>query len=217
MTRVNQDKNQEAPFDKKTEGAFSFPGKVSRRLHLFSQRMKGNQSALPGLTIYEIIEIFPEESQELIPKQIIKINKKIQPFYKWLDELYRSDYDEFTKWFIGQAGLFLYGPIKDIKYLTKLKKIRRLIKKMDSEDRISHNDVLKAKEVPIESLIPAQKKGARYFAQCPFHTDNHASMLINSNNTVKCFSCQFSGDVISLVQKMNNIKFIEAVKWLNNK
>lgn len=41
---------------------------------------------------------------------------------------------------------------------------------------------------------------------CPFHNDNHPSMIINpKKNIATCFSCQTTGNVISIVQKYEKL------------
>ncbi len=52
-------------------------------------------------------------------------------------------------------------------------------------------------------------------ALCPFHDDHTPSFSISSDKQIyKCFSCGESGNVITFVQKYNNISFIEALKLL---
>lgn len=63
------------------------------------------------------------------------------------------------------------------------------------------------------SYIDLQKKGRNYMAICPFHDDHRPSLCVNENTqTYRCFVCGEHGDVISFVQKYENISFTEAVK-----
>ncbi len=51
--------------------------------------------------------------------------------------------------------------------------------------------------------------------KCPFHQDNHPSFSVHKEKQIyKCFSCGESGNVITFVQKKNEISFMEAVKLL---
>ena len=52
-------------------------------------------------------------------------------------------------------------------------------------------------------------------ALCPFHNDHSPSFSVNGDKQIyKCFSCGESGNVITFVQKYNNISFQEAIKLL---
>lgn len=54
-------------------------------------------------------------------------------------------------------------------------------------------------------------------AVCPFHTEKTASLIIYPHTqSFYCFGCGESGDVISFVSKLFDIKPIEAVKKLNS-
>ncbi len=50
---------------------------------------------------------------------------------------------------------------------------------------------------------------------CPFHDDHSPSFSVHAEKQIyKCFSCGESGNVITFVQKYNNISFLEALKLL---
>jgi len=69
----------------------------------------------------------------------------------------------------------------------------------------------------IESFTHLQKAGINYKAICPFHNDSHPSMVVSeTRQTYHCFVCGAAGDVISFVQKYQNISFIEALRWCSN-
>lgn len=52
-------------------------------------------------------------------------------------------------------------------------------------------------------------------ALCPFHDDHSPSFSVHPEKQIyKCFSCGESGNVITFVQKYNNISFLEALKLL---
>ena len=67
------------------------------------------------------------------------------------------------------------------------------------KERVSIRDVLTSYGVKIRGNM----------CSCPFHKDRDPSMAIYENS-VKCFSCGFSGDIFSLTQKMDNCSFKEA-------
>lgn len=210
-----------------TQGGFSIskPERaMSARVSLrraIGHHSTGFPSCPRGLSIPQILDSFPDEARDMIPKQISRLRKFILPYKKWMEELYNKPYDNFTKWFIIEASLIMEAPIKEIAWLEKLQKMQSIIKRGGKHmGKISAGDILKAKYVPITSLIECKKKGGRYWAKCPFHVDGQErtpSMLINKNNTFKCFSCQIKGDSINFVRKLYGYNFVEAVRMLCQK
>lgn len=66
-----------------------------------------------------------------------------------------------------------------------------------------------------ESYISLEKRGASYWACCPFHHEKTPSFAINeANQYYHCFGCGASGDVIKFVCEMESVDFIEGVKML---
>ena len=60
-----------------------------------------------------------------------------------------------------------------------------------------------------------EKKGGTYWACCPFHHEKTPSFAVNeADQFYHCFGCGESGDVIKLVQNLENIEFMDAVKLL---
>jgi len=50
---------------------------------------------------------------------------------------------------------------------------------------------------------------------CPFHEEKTPSFRVTpARGFYHCFGCGEGGDVISFVQKINNVTFVEAVEWL---
>ena len=60
------------------------------------------------------------------------------------------------------------------------------------------------------------KVGRNRMCICPFHNDKHPSMKVDEKKGggFYCFGCQESGDVITLVAKINNIGNLEAAQKL---
>ena len=47
--------------------------------------------------------------------------------------------------------------------------------------------------------------------QCPFHDDSHASAGVNHEKDIfNCLACDISGDVYSIIQKIEGVGFREA-------
>lgn len=68
--------------------------------------------------------------------------------------------------------------------------------------------------------LPLVKKGRDYWACCPFHHEKTPSFAISEERQFfHCYGCKESGNVIKLVQHMENIEFLPAVellaKWAN--
>jgi len=80
-------------------------------------------------------------------------------------------------------------------------------------------DIERAKQVPIQELYDfgkTRETSERIQAKCPFHNETHGSFFIfKKQNKFHCFSCQEHGDSIDFIMKLNNLRFIEAVKELN--
>ncbi|MBO4839370.1 MAG: DNA primase [Lachnospiraceae bacterium] len=67
----------------------------------------------------------------------------------------------------------------------------------------------------VGSRIKLERKGANYFACCPFHSEKTPSFSVSSSRQMYyCFGCQAGGDVISFVQNYDNVSFTEAVTEL---
>ena len=71
----------------------------------------------------------------------------------------------------------------------------------------------------ISDYVPLNITGNRAKAVCPFHTEKTPSFHVNSERkSWKCFgSCNEGGDVISFVQKIENVDFSQALKILGDK
>lgn len=67
----------------------------------------------------------------------------------------------------------------------------------------------------ISSYVRLNKKGSNYFGLCPFHNEKTGSFSVTpSKQMFYCFGCHVGGNVISFVQKYENMTFQEAVKSL---
>jgi len=61
------------------------------------------------------------------------------------------------------------------------------------------------------------KVNSRGLGLCPFHREKSPSFSISESKQIfKCFSCDISGDVFTLVSKLLNVTPIEAMKVINN-
>jgi len=57
--------------------------------------------------------------------------------------------------------------------------------------------------------------GNRYTGLCPFHREKTPSFFVNKEDQLfYCFGCHEGGNIINFVEKINNLDFVEAVKYL---
>ena len=78
------------------------------------------------------------------------------------------------------------------------------------------------KRVPISSVLTyigitpvKQMSGDKLKIHCPFHNDKNPSCVVYlRKNGFYCFSCGTYGDSLSLIQKTENVSFIQAVEIL---
>ena len=57
--------------------------------------------------------------------------------------------------------------------------------------------------------------GKNWSGLCPFHNDRNPSFNVSPDLGIfKCFSCGEGGDIVSFIQKIENISFTEAIKIL---
>ena len=88
----------------------------------------------------------------------------------------------------------------------------------DGGNRIDASAVARAKEQPIALYYnngKLRRSGRTLIGRCPFHDERTGSFTIyESKNRFICFGCGEKGDVIDFICKTQNLKFIEAVKWI---
>jgi hypothetical protein len=102
---------------------------------------------------------------------------------------------------------------KDVEDCEKrIKEINRYIyKEIPNSNRISQQDIDRAKEYPFENLLDFKK----CLTVCPFHQEKTPSFRLYKNtNTAYCFGCGWSGDTIKYVMETEKVGFIQAVKRL---
>lgn len=86
---------------------------------------------------------------------------------------------------------------------------------------IDNNEILRLKErIRIEDVlshlgISLTKKGRRLYCLCPFHDDHHPSLSIDTEkNFYYCPVCHEHGDGVTLMMKVNNLSYIDALKQI---
>ncbi len=67
----------------------------------------------------------------------------------------------------------------------------------------------------LSSYMKLERKGANYWACCPFHHEKTPSFAVNAaDGYYHCFGCGASGDVIRFVREYENVEFMQAVQIL---
>jgi len=67
----------------------------------------------------------------------------------------------------------------------------------------------------IGEYVPLRKRGNDLVGLCPFHSEKTPSFHVHPDRGFfKCFGCGVGGDVITFVQKLENVAFGEAVRVL---
>ena len=79
------------------------------------------------------------------------------------------------------------------------------------DDIRTRSDIVKV----VGARIKLERRGANYWACCPFHSEKTPSFSVSSSRQMYyCFGCQMGGDVFSFVQNYDNVTFSEAVAEL---
>jgi DNA primase len=67
----------------------------------------------------------------------------------------------------------------------------------------------------INTYLPLKRKGANYWARCPFHNEKTASFSVSPSKQIyHCFGCSAGGNVLNFVMEYEKLTFMEALKML---
>lgn len=67
----------------------------------------------------------------------------------------------------------------------------------------------------ISSYVSLKREGRNRKGLCPFHSEKTPSMVVyNDTQSFYCFGCGAGGDVITFIMKIENLEYVEAVKFL---
>lgn len=67
----------------------------------------------------------------------------------------------------------------------------------------------------ISERILLKKSGANYKGICPFHTEKTPSFSVSPSKQIfHCFGCNTGGNVYNFIMKIENIPFVDAIKYL---
>ncbi len=70
-------------------------------------------------------------------------------------------------------------------------------------------------ESVVSSYVPMKRRGRNLVGLCPFHGEKTASFnLYPETNSFYCFGCGAGGGVITFIRRIENLSYIDAVKFL---
>ncbi|MEA2015715.1 MAG: DNA primase [Actinomycetota bacterium] len=70
----------------------------------------------------------------------------------------------------------------------------------------------------VSNYVKLKKTGRNYTGLCPFHKEKTPSFTVDTSKQLyHCFGCGEGGDVISFIEKIENMEFVEAVEFLAKK
>lgn len=76
---------------------------------------------------------------------------------------------------------------------------------------IDRNDIVDV----ISEYMTLKKAGTNYKCLCPFHSEKSPSFSVSSTKQIfNCFGCGVGGNVVSFIQKIERLEFVEALKFL---
>jgi DNA primase len=70
----------------------------------------------------------------------------------------------------------------------------------------------------VSDFLTLRKKGVNYVGLCPFHEDKSPSFYVSpAKNICKCFSCGEGGTPLHFVMKLEQLSYVDALKYLAKK
>lgn len=70
----------------------------------------------------------------------------------------------------------------------------------------------------VSSYVDLKQAGSNMKGLCPFHNEKTPSFIVNSQrNSFHCFGCHEGGDPISFIMKIENLDYINAIRFLADK
>lgn len=155
---------------------------------------------------------FPAEYIPWLKQELKKLDQLI------MDYINKRNINPGIEWiYEGKLEELINQQEKYRRALAMLKKPHN-ITSGNPGNTIGPQDIVRAKAVLLQTLTETTRGGAgRLTAICPSHADKKPSMVIYLNsNTWHCFVCEAGSDSIDYICKKQNLKFLEAVKYLIN-
>lgn len=81
----------------------------------------------------------------------------------------------------------------------------------DLKDRINIVDI-------ISQYVNLKRAGSSYKGLCPFHHEKTPSFMVSEEkNNFHCFGCHKGGDAITFIMEIENLNYIDAIRFLADK
>ena len=79
------------------------------------------------------------------------------------------------------------------------------------QELISRNDI----ESVVSSYIRMKRRGRNLVGLCPFHSETSPSFTVfPDSQSFYCFGCGAGGDVVTFIRKIENLEYVEALRFL---
>lgn len=70
----------------------------------------------------------------------------------------------------------------------------------------------------VSDFVSLKRRGANWVGLCPFHNDRSPSFYVSKAKGVcKCFSCGEGGSPVNFLMKLEQLSYVEALRWLARK
>lgn len=70
----------------------------------------------------------------------------------------------------------------------------------------------------VSDFVKLRRSGANYMGLCPFHNERTPSFSVSKSRGIcKCFSCGKGGTPVGFIMELEQLSYVEALKWLANK
>ena len=75
----------------------------------------------------------------------------------------------------------------------------------------SRNDIFEL----VSNYVRLKNNGSRFVGLCPFHNEKTPSFVVYpESQSFYCFGCGAGGDIITFVKRIENLDYVDAVKFL---
>jgi hypothetical protein len=173
---------------------------------------------IPDLpNVIELPQVYPDAKKVIEIKikeykqELKELSKKAQEIKKWTISKC-SDYTKLDLLIETNQALGLgERPEKVQGHLNRLERLQLLF----ADKQVSNNYINKesVKDIPISEYLEFNKANK---CKCIWHNDASPSLhYYPKNNTVYCFSCSKSGDIIDVIMQLNGCDFRQALKILS--
>ncbi len=84
-------------------------------------------------------------------------------------------------------------------------------------DRIVETSQAQIIEV-VSEFVSLRRRGVNYIGNCPFHNEKTPSFTVSPHKGIyKCFGCGKGGNAVNFLMDVEQISFVDAVRYLGNK